>query len=138
MHRFVRISDNVCFAIFHSVVAEKHLFTKRMKNEIAPLYVCTYRDEARYVRSVCHGNIAFYMPFYRPKLITRLFRHSDQDRITIARAVISASPEKPDTCEANETPLSRRIAKIQYEKRTLSLRELYKCSCLAGVSALPF
>lgn len=57
MHRFVRISGNTCFAIFHSAMAEKHLFTKRMKNETTAI-ICI---AAKRLRRLSRGNIAFYM-----------------------------------------------------------------------------
>jgi len=34
--------------------------------------------------------------FYRPKLIARLFRHGDQNHITMVRVVISGELEKSD------------------------------------------
>jgi hypothetical protein len=102
VHRFVRISGNACFAIFHSVV-EKHLFTKRMKNETAPLYVS---QRNAYVRGVCYGNIAFYM-FLPVKIDHAHVRHGDQDHMTIACAcaVISAKLPRNRIWEANETLL---------------------------------
>jgi len=65
-----------------------------------------YRGET-YVRGVCHDNIAFYM--FLPTKIDRaaVFRHGDQNHITMARAVISASPRNR-ICEANEMLSSRR------------------------------
>lgn len=116
MHRFVRISGNACFAIFHSAMAEKHLFTKRMKNETTAI-ICI---AAKRPGCLSRGNIAFYM-FLPAKIDHAPVRHGDQDHITMvcARAVISASTRNR-ICEANETPSFQRIAKIRCEKRTLS------------------
>jgi len=116
VHRFVRISGNACFAIFHSTVAEKHLFTKRMKNETAAIICIAAKRPGRLSR----GNITFYM-FLPAKIDHALVRHGDQDHITIvyARATISAS-RRNRICEVNEMPSFQRIAKIRCEKRTLS------------------